>query len=94
MEIDETLMKKAEKRVRDKAGFYVHFSCYLMVNIALIALWMSAGVFDDGTNVIALLFGPLFGWGVGIVAHFVAVFLGETDKAVQKEYKKLKNLKK
>jgi len=91
---DKELMEIARKRVKDKAGFYVHFACYIMVNISLIALWASAGVFNDGTNVIALLFGPLFGWGVGIVAHFIAVFAGESEEKVQKEYEKLKGSKK
>lgn len=87
---DQELMEIARKRVKDKTGFYIHFACYVMVNIALMALWWSTGVFDDGTNVVALLFGPLFGWGVGIVAHFIAVFAGETEEKVQKEYQKLK----
>jgi hypothetical protein len=37
------------------------------------------------------MFGPLFGWGIGIVAHFVSVFAGASESRVQKEYQKLKN---
>ncbi len=92
METDENLMMKAEKRVRDKTGFYIHFACYLMVNISLIIFWLS--IVKPETNIIPIIFGPLFGWGVGIVAHFVSVFMGPTDAAVHREYEKLKNLKK
>jgi hypothetical protein len=37
------------------------------------------------------MFGSLFGWGIGIVAHFVSVFAGANEQRVQKEFKKLKN---
>ena len=92
MDTDEQLMKKAEKRVKDKTGFYIHFACYVMVNISLFIFYWS--ILKPGTNLIPMFFGPLFGWGVGIVAHFVAVFMGPSDAAVQKEYEKLKKLKK
>jgi hypothetical protein len=92
METDEQLMRRAERRVKDKAGFYIHFACYLVVNIGLFIFFRS--IVQDNTNLIPILFGPLFGWGIGIVAHFAAVFLGPTDAAIQKEYKKLKEIKK
>jgi hypothetical protein len=36
------------------------------------------------------MFGPLFGWGIGIVAHFVSVYAGANPQNIQKEFKKLK----
>ena len=92
MDTDEELMKKAEKRAKDKIGFYVHFACYVLVNVSLFILYWS--ILEPDTNIIPIIFGPLFGWGIGIVAHFIAVFMAPTGKAVQKEYEKLKNFKK
>jgi len=89
---DEELMKRAAKRVKDKTGFYIHFCCYVVVNIGLfVFFWTTV---TAGTNLMPILFGPLFGWGIGIVAHFASVFLGPSDAAIQKEYEKLKKIHK
>ncbi|MDH7517558.1 MAG: 2TM domain-containing protein [Candidatus Thermoplasmatota archaeon] len=89
---DKELMEIARKRVKDKAGFYVHFACYIMVNLSLFIFYRS--IISENVNLIPILFGPLFGWGVGVVAHFISVFAGETEEKVQKEYKKLKEQQK
>lgn len=85
---DEELLKKATKRAKDKAWFYFHFACYLVVNIGLFAYWWTRT--SDLSGLIAIMSGSLFGWGIGIVAHFVGVFFGSSDKRIQKEYEKLK----
>jgi hypothetical protein len=85
---DEELMQIARKQAKDKAGFYIHFACYLIVNIGLIIFWV---VTNPQVSIIMIMTGPLFGWGIGIVAHFVSVFAGANEQRVQKEYKKLKN---
>ena len=88
MVTDEELMEIARKRVKAKIGFYVHFACYVLVNISLFILYRS--IFDPDTNLIPILFGPLFGWGIGIVAHFISVFAAPTENKVKKEFEKLK----
>jgi len=92
MTTDEELMKIARKRAKDKTGFYIHFACYIMVNISLFIFYWS--ILEPDTNIIPIIFGPLFGWGVGVVAHFIAVFAGASEEKVQKEYEKLKGSKK
>jgi hypothetical protein len=83
---DEELMKIARKQAKDKAGFYVHIACYVIVNIGLfIFFWSNAPA-----SIFSIMFGSLFGWGIGIVAHFVSVYAGASPQNVQKEYKKLK----
>ena len=77
MDKDEDLMKKATKRVKGKLWFYIHFTCYLVVNIGLLAYWWTK---TDFSGLIAIMFGSLFGWGIGIVAHFIGVFFGSGDK--------------
>ena len=54
MDTDEELMKKAEKRAKDKTGFYVHFACYVLVNVSLFILYWS--ILEPGTNIIPIVF--------------------------------------
>jgi hypothetical protein len=77
MDKDEELMKKTTKRAKGKTWFYIHFACYLVVNIAMIAYWWTR---TDVTGLIAIMSGPSLGWGVGIVAHFIGVFYSSSDK--------------
>jgi hypothetical protein len=77
MDKDEELMKKATKKVKNKTWFYFHFACYLIANIGLTAFWWGK---TDLSGYVAIMSGSLFGWGVGIVAHFMGVFFGSSDK--------------
>ena len=77
MDKDEELRGNTTKRAKDKSWFYIHFACYLMVNIGLIAYWWTK---TDLSGLIAIISGTLFGWGIGIVAHFIGVFYGSSDK--------------
>ena len=82
---DEELLKRAEKIAKEKADFYVHFSAYVLVNLMFIVAWLPAGGFPWWIF-------TLFGWGIGVMAHFVGTFvLPELrDNMVEKEYRKLK----
>ena len=73
---DEELKKDARKRSRAKMGFYIHFACYLVVNIALLLTWIVYFKVTDLMGLLPIVSGTLFGWGIGIVAHFVSVFTG------------------
>ncbi len=86
MATDEELMRLARKRAEEKIGFYVHFSIYLSINALLVLIWWFTG---DGFP--WFLF-PLGFWGVGIVAHFVGVFVGTgmSDRMAQREYERLR----
>lgn len=50
-------------------GFYTHLTIYVIVNGSLLALNLLAG----GP---AWAVWPLMGWGIGLAAHGIAVFLG------------------
>ena len=77
MDKDEELMKHATKRAKGKIWFYIHFACYLVVNIGMFAYWWTR---TDVSGLIAIQSGTLIGWGVGIVAHFIGAFFGSNDK--------------
>ncbi len=83
---DEALMALARKRAQDKIGFYIHFTVYVAVNALFIVIWWFSGISFPW-----FLF-PLGFWGIGIVAHFMGVFVGTgmTDRMTQREYEKLR----
>jgi hypothetical protein len=82
---DEEIKTMARRRVEAKKGFFVHLSMYVIVNIFLFVIWfitMGPGTFPWFLFVI-------FGWGIGVVANAVAVFVAPRNSAwEQKEYEK------
>jgi len=90
MASDEELRRKAEKRAEEKVSFYIHIAIYIMVNLMLIIIWYVTARGD--LSIFPWFIFPLIGWGVGLVAHGVGVFMagGYQDKLAEKEYQKLK----
>ncbi len=87
---DEDLKKRAEKIAADKVGFQVHFGIYIAVNLFLAAIWYFTTT--PHGSVFPWFVFVLFGWGIGIIGHFLAVYRGEAylDEKVEKEYQRLK----
>ena len=85
---DDLLKKIARKKAEEKSDFYIHLGVYLAVNLFLIVMWY----FTLGPTGFPWFIFPLFGWGIGIVAHGVSVFFGEgyVDEMAKREYKRLK----
>src|SRR5262245_4505894 len=77
--------ERAVRRVAAIRGFYTHLAVYVVVNIGLL--------------IVNALTGPdwwvqwvVFGWGIGIVAHALAVF-GRASRFVRDwEERKIKQL--
>jgi 2TM domain len=77
--------ERAVRRVAAIRGFYTHLAVYVAVNIGLL--------------IVNALTGPdwwvqwvVFGWGIGIVAHALAVF-GRASRLVREwEERKIKQL--
>jgi hypothetical protein len=57
-----------------RIGFRIHLAVYLMVHALLIAVWYM------GPQATFWPIFPMLGWGIGIVAHYMAV------RAVTKRY--------
>ena len=97
---EEELRQKAKMRAYAKLGFYIHFSVYVVVNILLSLIWWFTkdtpiyfvNTKTYGTVSFPWFIFPLVGWGIGVLAHYLAVFArtGVTDRMVEKEYQKLK----
>ncbi|MGB3863931.1 MAG: 2TM domain-containing protein [Candidatus Aminicenantaceae bacterium] len=80
---EEQIYEQAKKRVEAKKGFYIHLTVYILVNILLVLIWTFAA--DGG---FPWFIFPLGGWGIGILFHFLGVFVfdGKSDKAaIEKE---------
>jgi hypothetical protein len=87
MPTDEELRQIARQTAEKKAGFYTHFAIYVVVNLFLIAIWYITGA---GFPWFVFI---LFGWGIGIAAHYMGTFHGQAyvDGLTEKEYRKLKD---
>jgi F0F1-type ATP synthase assembly protein I len=85
---DEELRQRARKTAEEKAGFYMHLGVYVGVNLFLIAIWWATG----GPGTFPWFIFILFGWGIGLVAHFFGVFRGKAyvEQMAEKEYQRLK----
>jgi hypothetical protein len=77
--------ERAVRRVAAIRGFYTHLAVYLVVNIGLF--------------IVDVLTGPdwwvqwvVFGWGIGIVAHALAVFGRASRFVTEWEDRKIKQL--
>ena len=66
---EEEIYREARKRVEEKKGFYTHCIVYILVNIMLIIIWAVTGAGFPW-----FVF-PLGGWGIGILFHFLGVFV-------------------
>jgi uncharacterized RDD family membrane protein YckC len=86
MPTDEEMRQMARQTAERKAGFYSHLGIYVIVNLFLIVLWYITGAGFPWFIFI------LFGWGIGIVAHYMGTFHGQAyiEGLTDKEYRKLK----
>lgn len=87
---EDELKRRAEKIAADKIGFQVHLGIYVAVNLFLAAIWYFTT--NPYGSVFPWFIFPLFGWGIGIVGHFLAVYRGEAHLAdrTEREYQRLK----
>ncbi len=78
--------EEARKRVEELKGFYQHLFVYVLVNAFLIVV-----------NVLTApgswwFYWPLFGWGIGIVAHGASIFFGGGPWGKAWEQRKIREL--
>ena len=86
---EEEIYKQARKRVEDKKGFYIHLGTYIVINAALVIIWALSGAGYPW------FVWPLFGWGVGLIFHFLSVFVFDKGTAweqreVEKEAERIR----
>jgi hypothetical protein len=76
-------VERATKRVKELKDFYVHLVIYLVVNTGLVLLDLAQG---DGLQ---WAYWVMIGWGIGVAAHAVSVFIFESNIGSRWEAKKL-----
>lgn len=87
---EEEIYSLARKRVEEKKGFYIHLVVYICVNILLVIIW----AFPSGGGFPWFIF-PLGGWGIGILFHFLGVFVFSRQtswerREIEKEVERLR----
>jgi hypothetical protein len=88
---EEEIYKRAKKRVEEKKGFFNHLAVYVVVNLMLILIWAFT------SRGYPWFFWPLGGWGIGLIFHFLGVFVfGKTtaweEREIEKEAEKLRTI--
>ena len=73
---EEEIFIRANKKVKAKKGFFVHFGVFCATVLFLFTI-----NFLTSPKFWWFLF-PTLGWGIGIVAHYIGVF-GISDQSVE-----------
>jgi len=84
---EEKIYERARKRVEDKKGFFIHFTVFIIVNIVLALIWVFA---TKGFPWFLIVIG---GWGIGLLMHFLSIFVFDSrfdSSAIEKEAEKLR----
>ena len=85
---EKALRERAEKRVEEKNGFYWNLGAYIVVNAGLVSIWFFTGAGYPW------FVWPIIGWGIGLVFHFLGVFILNQgtmyERQVEKEMETLR----
>lgn len=75
----------AQRRVKDRMGFYWHLATYVIVNGFLITIYLLTSLASGGLYYPWFIW-PLAGWGIGLLLNFLGVFvLVETPASQQQK---------
>lgn len=78
----------AKRRVQARMGFVVHASIYAVMNIGMALIWFLGG------RGYPWFLWPLFGWGMGVVAHAITLVIGPDTaherRAIEREVHRLR----
>ncbi len=72
MTVEEMKRKRVEERVDDMIGFYKHLTVYVIVNLIIFTLWLWNHL---ETPTFPWFIFPMGGWGIGLLFHFLNVFV-------------------
>jgi hypothetical protein len=79
----DAAVERATKRVKDVRDFWVHLAMYVVVNTGLVIIDLAQGGGLQWAQWV------IFGWGIGIVAHAVSVFIFEGRSVSHWEERKI-----
>lgn len=83
--LEALLRKKAIERIEERRAFQWHLASYVVVNAALVLIWLLTG----GDYFWPIW--PMLGWGVGLAFHAIAYVKGEiTEDEIGAEVERLR----
>ena len=95
--MEDYIYRKARKRVKQKKGFFIHFSVYIAVGVFFLTMNLVTDPWD------LWFFYPLLPWGVALLIHYFSIFglpgkervLTQKweEKEMEKEIQRLEKLK-
>ena len=83
MSSEEERRQRARKRAKEKFGFLLHLTIYIIINGFLWAQWALIG-FGFPWPAFASL-----GWGIGLAFHFAGAWLGLGRGWIEKETQRI-----
>ena len=72
MDSEQRRYERAQARVKELKGFYIHATAYVLVNIGLFVINLLTG---GGW----WFYWPLLGWGIGLAAHAMPVLAARRE---------------
>jgi len=89
--LQDSAYNKAYKRVKELRGFYSHAIVYVLVNIFILAF--TYRFLKSNESIFQLkYFSTLFFWGIGLLAHGLAVFIPNMILSSSWQEKKIREL--
>jgi 2TM domain-containing protein len=86
--MDTDVEETAKKRVQARTGFLTHVAMYAVMNLGLVAIWLSTG------RGYPWFVWPALGWGIGILAHAITLAVGPGSnaerRAIDREVRRLR----
>jgi hypothetical protein len=82
-EKDPELWEIAKRR----ASFKYHLAVYIVMNIFFWIIWSFTK--DGSSNAGMWPLWPMFGWGIGLLFHYLGAFVFHKQNDVEREYDKL-----
>lgn len=87
--MDNDLEELARKRVQARMGFIIHLAMYVVANAGMFGVWYLTG------RGYPWFMWPMLGWGIGILAHAIGLFVGPGSpaerRAIDREVRRLRN---
>jgi hypothetical protein len=74
---------------RRRASFKTHFATYIVINIIIWLVWLLTDRDHDG-NGLPWPVWSTFGWGIGVIFHYLSAYVFPKAGSAEREYEKLK----
>lgn len=75
---------------RRRASFRSHLATYIIMSLFFWVLWfLTGGPRHD--RYLPWPVWPMFGWGIGLLFHYIGAYVSHKNDAVDREYQKLIN---